>query len=370
MAPTDKSKLKRGPSEKQPKAKVARYLKSTESQIHEGVKTSLLLKGTRCSDNMSTLLKDIRAINAPATKLLSKKNDIQPFDDASSIEFLTTKNDAATFAIGSHNKKRPDNLVIGRTFDNALLDVVEFGVNNYKSLQSYKGALKKRVGSKPMFLFTGDKWENDETHKKLHNLFLDFFRGDPVNSLSLAGLDHVITVTAMDDKLYLRTYFVKLKKNPDGGSIPVPLLSASGPDMDLTVRRTQFAPPELWKASMKQPKELKVKKKKNQKTNVFGETIGKLHLEKQDYTAMKGKQNRVLKVADAREKAEELAAIERELNGESEVARKEFKRDRGYDMEGGEEEGDEEDEEKKSHNARSANGKRRSKRRAGANRTD
>jgi ribosome production factor 2 len=356
MAPTDKSKMSRGPSEKQPKASVARYLKSVGPQIVEGAKSALLLKGTRCSEIMGHVLKDIRALKDPDAKLLTKKNDVQLFEDAASIEFLTTKNDCAAFALASSNKKRPDNLILGRTFDGALLDMCEFGISNYKSLQSYGGALKKRVGSKPMFLFTGSAWDNSDTHKKLHNLILDFFRGEPVNSLALKGLDHVISVTAMNDKLFFRTYYVKLKKNPIGGSAPVPLLSSSGPDMDMTVRRTQFAPPDLWKQAMKQPKELSTGKTKNKKTNLFGETIGRLHLDRQDLSSVKGKPNKTLKAAEAAEKAEEKAALERELRGEDDVEKKEFKRDRGYDVDDDGGAGDEDEAP-----AKNNNGKRRRK---------
>jgi ribosome production factor 2 len=331
MAPTDKAKLKRPPTEKQPKARVARYLKSQEAQINEGVKNALLLKGTRCSQHMFQVLKDLRAVKAPAVKMLSKNNDIHPFEDATSIEFLSTKNDCSLFAIASINKKRPDNLIFGRTFDNALLDMVEVGVTNFRGLRDYPGAPKKRVGSKPMFLFVGDLWSNDEKYKKLQNLLLDWFRGDPVDSLALAGLDHCITVTASSPPsgsasadatppvVHFRSYFVKLKKDPKGGNVPVPLLTNSGPDMDLTIRRTQFASNEQWKNALKLPKELKSKKLKNRKTNAMGEVIGKIHLERQDIDGgLKGKKMKALKVAEKREKEEEKAAQEEELKRERE----------------------------------------------------
>lgn len=63
-----------------------------------------------------------------------------------------------------------------------------------------------------MFLFVGDKWSAEGPYKKLQNLLLDWFRGDPVESLVLKGLDHVIVVTEIEGKIYFRTYFVKLKK--------------------------------------------------------------------------------------------------------------------------------------------------------------
>ena len=180
--------------------KVARYLSSIEPKLHEGAKPSLLLKGTKCGETMKSVLTDLRQMKAPNAKMLDKNNDIHPFEDETSIEFLTSKNDSPTFAIGSTNKKRPDNLVLGRTYDGQLLDLVELGVTNYKSIQSFRGVHKKRVGSKPMFSFVGDGWEQNADHKKLQNLLIDWFRGEPVNNMALIGLDHVIVCTIAGER--------------------------------------------------------------------------------------------------------------------------------------------------------------------------
>jgi ribosome production factor 2 len=355
MAPTDKSKLKRPPTEKQPKASVARYLKSVEAKVHEGTKNSLLMKGLVCSSLMLDVLKDLRALKAPDAKLLQKNNDLNVFADGSSIEFLCTKNDCSTFAIGSNNKKRPDNLILGRTFDNQLLDLVELGVTNFRSLKSYAGAPKKRLGSKPMFLFTGSNFVNDDKYKKLQNLILDWFRGEPVATLALAGLDHVIVVTAVDDVVHFRTYHVKLKKNPvGGGAAPIPLLTNSGPDMDLTIRRTQFASADMWKTAVKQPKELKRKKVKNIKTNAMGETVGKIHLEKQDISEVKLKKSKALRIAEINEKKEEEMEIEEELKREKAEERKEQEATFGFDEGDVEENEEAELKEKKSKKRRKA----------------
>ena len=67
--------------------------------------------------------------------MYKKKNIVRPFEDVSKIEFFSQKCDASLFAFGSHNKKRPDNLVIGRMFDHQLLDMVEFGVANYSQMR-------------------------------------------------------------------------------------------------------------------------------------------------------------------------------------------------------------------------------------------
>lgn len=51
----------------------------------------------------------------------------------------------------------------------------------------------------------------------------------------------------------------------------------------------------------------------NQSTNIFGETIGRLHLEKQNVEKMGGKKAKALRKAEAMEMQEERAAIDDEL---------------------------------------------------------
>ena len=150
---------------------------------------------------MSQVLRDLRSMKAPDVKMLTKKNDIQPFTDATSLEFLMVKNDCSLFSLASHTKKRPNNLTLGRSFDGQLLDMVELGVNEYKSLTFYKGAPKKRVGSKPMFLFQGAEWETDDDIKKLKNLILDWFRGEPVESLMMKVRSSILLRLCMPNKL-------------------------------------------------------------------------------------------------------------------------------------------------------------------------
>jgi ribosome production factor 2 len=108
MAPTNqqskasKAKVISG-GQRATKASVQRYLKGTEAKLKEGAKNTLLLKGTNCSQDMGHVLRDLRAMQAPHAKLLTKKNQIFAFDSEGqmSLEFLTTKNDCALFALAS-----------------------------------------------------------------------------------------------------------------------------------------------------------------------------------------------------------------------------------------------------------------------------
>lgn len=69
---------------------------------------------------------------------MTKKNEIRPFEDINSLEFLSQKNDCSLFMVGSHSKKRPHNLIMGRMFNYQLLDMIELGVLDYKSIESFK----------------------------------------------------------------------------------------------------------------------------------------------------------------------------------------------------------------------------------------
>mmetsp|Transcript_11864 Transcript_11864/g.34022 ORF Transcript_11864/g.34022 Transcript_11864/m.34022 type:complete len:360 (-) Transcript_11864:2233-3312(-) len=337
------------------KARTQRYLKSIEPQLREGAKSTLLLKGIRCSQAMGNLLKDMRAMQAPNVKLMSKKNQIVAFDDIEgqqSLEFLTTKNDCALFALASTNKKRPNNLVLGRTFDRQILDMVELAVLRYKSIQDYGGSVpKKRIGSKPLMLFLGDLWQQDSNCKKMQNLLIDFYRGDVVNKLVVSGIDHLLVFVASqpqpDDNtnpninnepkliIHQHTYFCKLKKNPmdPTSKVPVPFLVPCGPDMTMQIRRTQFAEQDLWNLSLKQPQGLKKKKKKNKSTNVFGEVVGRLHIEHQDVEKMGGRKSKALRRAEKTAKEEEDAALEAELGKEKEDLQGEFRQTYGFNEE-------------------------------------
>lgn len=76
------------------------------------------------------------ALKRPNAVAFSKKNDIHPFEDASSLEFWSQKNDASFFVVGHSNKKRPDGLVLVRMFDGRVLDMCELGVENFVPISS------------------------------------------------------------------------------------------------------------------------------------------------------------------------------------------------------------------------------------------
>eukprot|EP00951_Prasinocladus_malaysianus_P034848 scaffold355101_cov41-Prasinocladus_malaysianus.AAC.1 len=195
----------------------------------------------------------------------------RPFEAGgeSSLEFYCQKSDAGVFAFGSHNKKRPNNLILGRVFDGHIYDMnvknaltpempsnlphsqLEFGVRDYRSITSFGAANTQiKLGNKPMFVFAGEKFENDPEYKMAKSLLLDLFRynllfakwhdllhlaalhcqcdiksvgralirGMEVSAINLKGLDNVTFVAAAAGGILFRQYAVSLKKS--GTKVP------------------------------------------------------------------------------------------------------------------------------------------------------
>jgi len=222
----------------------------------------------------------------PDGKLFLKRNLTRPFENQSSVEFLCTQNDTALFAFGSHSKKRPHNLILGRIFDGQVLDMIEFGIdgNTFRdmtALQKERTA-NVRVGGKPCFIFVGDEFDNNTDMAMAKNLLLDWFRGEPLEKVNLAGLDRVIVCTAVSGKIFFRHYALQLKKS--GTRLPRVELQEVGPTLDLTVRRTKSATEDVRKQAMRVAKSdpKRPPKEKNIHRSVLGDREGEIHMKHQE----------------------------------------------------------------------------------------
>lgn len=160
--------------------------------------------------------------------MYKKKNIVRPFEDVSSLEFFSKKSDAALVAFGSHNKKRPHNMVLARMFDFQVLDMVEFGISNYiplryeqcltvmkwtliglnTSINGYFGSKLNTIPSetKPMLAFAGDQWDTTTELKdgatvewrRVRSLLVDFFRGEDISAIRRKGLEYFIQFTLLN----------------------------------------------------------------------------------------------------------------------------------------------------------------------------
>eukprot|EP01095_Lingulamoeba_sp_RSL-Kostka_P008875 TRINITY_DN300_c1_g2_i2.p1 TRINITY_DN300_c1_g2~~TRINITY_DN300_c1_g2_i2.p1 ORF type:complete len:222 (+),score=88.59 TRINITY_DN300_c1_g2_i2:451-1116(+) len=174
-------------------------------------------------------------------------------------------------------------MVFGRLFDFHVADMFEVGIQNYESITECAAKKRPYVGNKPCFIFNGD-FERSIELSRFANLLLDFFRGRVVDKINLKGIEHVICVTAEEDLIHFRHYSVVMKKS--GTRIPRIELEDCGPNFDMKMRRFQLASEDVMKESCRVPKQLIKKKVKSVKSNVFGEKIATIHMQRQDLNTL------------------------------------------------------------------------------------
>jgi len=144
-------------------------------------------------------------LKKPNAQMMKQKNDILPFEDITPIEKFASKYNASLFMIALHNKKRPHNLVMGRMYEHMLLDMIEFGIENYKGLKDFK-VEKITLGIKPLLIFNGELFESNHEYSRIKNLLVDMFLREKVQKIRLQGLEHVLSFTAVENKILLRSY--------------------------------------------------------------------------------------------------------------------------------------------------------------------
>lgn len=278
-------------------ARAKRALDDQGSKTIENAKRALFLKGASCSEVVSQAMQDLCSLKKPDAVFFGRKNILHPFDMGraeTSIEFFSQKNDASLLVVGNHSKKRPHNLCFVRTFDHRILDMVEFSVVGFRSIFGIGGDLCG-MGLKPAMMFQGEIFEQRREFKMIQNLFLDFFQGEHVTSLNLKGLESVICLTALEDRILFRVYRVNLKKATDSTTTPRIELALMGPALDLKLGRIHFPADDLMRQACRVPKELFNKKVKNISRDSVGDQFGRVHVGNQQIGKIQTRKVKALK---------------------------------------------------------------------------
>eukprot|EP00301_Raphidiophrys_heterophryoidea_P020459 c5145_g1_i2.p1 GENE.c5145_g1_i2~~c5145_g1_i2.p1 ORF type:complete len:310 (-),score=80.70 c5145_g1_i2:121-1011(-) len=260
--------------------RVKRALKARDPKVFENIKGAMVVRGEKTSQVIKSLLTDLFCMKKPHANHFARKNQIHPFEDAGSLEFFAHQNDCSLFAFGSHSKKRPHNLVLGRMFNNQVLDMFEMEVSNYASMTDLKGH-KPGLGEKPAFVFQGVEWQNSPDLKRLQNLFLDFFRGKELKEFSVDGLHHVIVCSINEGTVFFRVYHILFFQS--GSKVPRVELEECGPRFDAALRRTRVGDEQTFKDACQTPKEAGPKKQKNVDRTKIGDRVGRVHMYKQKF---------------------------------------------------------------------------------------
>ncbi|KAK9480622.1 Brix domain-containing protein [Lipomyces japonicus] len=277
-------------------------------KIVENTKRALVLRGSTCNALVSDAMADLASFKQPDVKKFQKRNEIHPFEDASSLEFFASKNDASLILFGSSSKKRPNTITFVRTFDYQLLDMFELQILDYKKLQDFK-KLTINIGMKPMFSFVGPIFDSHPHYQQVKSTLIDTFRGEQISMLDLAGLQYIISVTAGGDgnvsvysgdtsqnpDIQFRVYRIKTYRSKTQNKVPRVELEEIGPRFDFKLGRIREANADLLKQAMRIPKELQPKTKKNVDTDIMGDKVATIHMGKQDLMKIQTRKMKGLK---------------------------------------------------------------------------
>lgn len=265
---------------------------------------------------MASVLKTIHTLTKPDSVLLNKKNEnIHPFEDAASLEFLAQKNESGVVVFGTHSKKRPNNITILRIFDGKALDMVEFLLLVPADQPQSEPKLQIGLAMKPVILFSGSQWDDPSSsaqatlYQTLKSTLLDLFQGEEVTSIDVAGLQYILMIASGEHSssyadlndptnkpvLHLRWYKIRTLRS-NNPKVPRVELDPMGPSFDFRVGRYREADSEVMKEALKhgrRPNEARTKK--NIETDLVGDKIGRVHLGKQDLSTLQTRKMKGLK---------------------------------------------------------------------------
>ena len=285
-------------------ARTKRFLDNKAPQTTENPRTTLFLKYTTTSEICNLVMGDLHALKRPLATKFSKKNNIHPFEDPSSLEFFSEKNDASLMLYGSHSKKRPHCLTVCRFFDFKMLDMLELLIEpeTFRSLSQFKNA-KAAVGLKPLISFSGSAFESPtaNAYTQAKSVLLDLFKGPDATNVDVEGLQYMIHFSVAEESdsdpkphINMRTYLLKTKKAPNS-TLPRVEVEEMGPRIDFRVGRVKEADPDMWKDATKKPKSQEPKVKKNVETDIIGDKVGRIHLGRQDLGQLQTRKMKGLK---------------------------------------------------------------------------
>jgi len=280
------------PENHQIRGHAVRRARAREPQVVERSKTTAFVYGQRASERVRSAMRDLLRVKRPLATQFTHRNEVRPMEDPAPLEELLSKRDCGLFVFASHSKKRPDNLVLGRTFDGHVLDMVELGVTHLESMaevqkRSRAGAAVANAAP-PMLVFRGEGFANAPEGSELatlKSLLLDVFRGVQVREMDLESLDLVLVFTssvrASDGKtgVAMRGYRADFKSSNGASPAPKVELVEHGPHLDLELRRAHVAAPNLAKLARKQAKlRPSGKKRKNVVHDAVRGKMGRIHV--------------------------------------------------------------------------------------------
>ncbi|CAL5974762.1 Brix_domain containing protein [Hexamita inflata] len=217
-----------------------RKLEEREAKLVENDKKTIIC-GTASASRMTLdFARDLAILKAPLAQRLHTAVE-NPINDKAQIQQLSKTTDSSLFVHISHTKKRQDNVIFGRMFDHEVAEMFEFQLQTYIGLQDVSSK-KPMPQCKPILLFQGDGFNNDDDFRKIKSILQDTFKGRNYDKLSRDALQWVIAFTAnnLTDKIIVRSYVINDVTNTTMKQVEEPVhLTPMGFQFELIRRRRE-----------------------------------------------------------------------------------------------------------------------------------
>ena len=265
------------------------YLESLKPKLIEDPKQCLFINTKNSTEIMRMVLHELYLMRKELSKKLTKKEYIFNItENKDDVEYLCTKNNTSFFSLSSHNKKHPMDLILGCLYDHQLLDSFEFEVTNFIPMSYFKESTTINSDQKPIIIFQGELFEADFNYDRLKKFFIDYFQLYDKENVVISELRRLIVISIENEEkvIKIRNYQVNGDLQSKNSLNKVNLVEI-GPSFDLKERKFLLADEVLYKKSLKQPRGIKEIKEKNiEKNKILGEKRGRLHMQKQNLTAV------------------------------------------------------------------------------------
>jgi ribosome production factor 2 len=256
----------------------------------EGKKTAIFVKGQKASETVQSVMRDfitLRGEPEASRVFMRTGHDMHPFENIVPLESMASKNDCALYCFGHSQKKRPDNIIIGRTYDGKDLDHFEFGVEDYKGMSHFARQQEVPRNLKPVLIFEGEFFDFSEKHQRLKNLLYEFFHQSDLKEINIVEMKRVLVFTAVEENQVLVRHYEVASKLSEAvvqqeGDLE---FKEIGPHLAMRLGRHSIASADLYKAACRKPKIANPERKKARKnvyTNETGERRGKVYIQQQD----------------------------------------------------------------------------------------
>ena len=265
------------------------YLESLKPKLIEEPKECLFINTRNSTEIMRMVLQELYLMRKEYSKKLSRKEEIfNIVQNKENVEFLCTKNNTTFFSLSSHNKKHPMDLTLGLLYDHQVLDSFEFEVTNFIPMNFFKGAATINSDLKPIIIFQGELFESDFNYDRLKKFFIDYFQLYDKENVVISELRRIIAISIENEEKVVKIRNYQVNGNiTNKSSLEKVNLVEIGPSFDLKERKFLLADEVLYKKSLKQPKGIKEVKEKNiEKNKILGEKRGRIHMQKQNLTAV------------------------------------------------------------------------------------